>query len=163
PGDRVLLLIEDDLGVARQLYDAASARGWKVVVVAQGEAGFALAHKLLPAAVALALKLPDVDGWAVLDRLKHDQVVRHIPIVLIGDATERQRGLRLGAVGLLSKSASSAEVAGALERLAMLVERPLKRLLLVEDDDTERRSLVELIGNSDVEITAVGTGKEALV
>jgi CheY-like chemotaxis protein len=42
------------------------------------------------------------------------------------------------------------------------VDRPIKRLLVVEDDNASQQSIVELIGNGDVETTVVGTGEEAL-
>jgi hypothetical protein len=42
------------------------------------------------------------------------------------------------------------------------VDRPIKRLLVVEDDAVARQSIVELIGNGDVETTTVATGEEAL-
>jgi CheY-like chemotaxis protein len=42
------------------------------------------------------------------------------------------------------------------------VERPLKYLLVIEDDPAQRQSIVALIGDDDVETTAVGTGAEAL-
>nr|MBA3239784.1 response regulator [Acidobacteriota bacterium] len=42
------------------------------------------------------------------------------------------------------------------------VQRGVKRLLVVEDDDVQRMSIVELIGNGDVKTTAVATGEEAL-
>src|SRR5262249_7969040 len=54
------------------------------------------------------------------------------------------------------------EIAAALTHLAGLVNTPVKHLLLVEDNANERQSIIELIGNHDVETTAVGSAKEAL-
>ena len=42
------------------------------------------------------------------------------------------------------------------------MDRPVKRLLVVEDDEAARESIVELIGDGDVQTTTVGTGEEAL-
>jgi len=42
------------------------------------------------------------------------------------------------------------------------IERPVKNLLVVEDDQRQRDSIVSLIGNGDVKSTAVGSGQEAL-
>lgn len=50
----------------------------------------------------------------------------------------------------------------ALADIKCFVERQVKNLLVVEDDETQRLSIVELIGNSDVCTTAVGTGAAAL-
>jgi len=46
--------------------------------------------------------------------------------------------------------------------LKNFVERPVKNLLLVEDDEIQRMNIRELIGNGDVKTTVVGSGQEAL-
>src|SRR3712207_7837683 len=50
-----------------------------------------------PDAITLDIALPDMEGWTVLDRLKHDRVTRHIPVHIISGDEETARGLRLGA------------------------------------------------------------------
>jgi CheY-like chemotaxis protein len=75
---------------------------------------------------------------------------------------ERQRAVRLGAIAYLQKPASKDAVEQALGQLRNFVDKPMKRLLVVEDDDAQRKSIIELIGNSDVKTTAVATGREAL-
>jgi len=67
-----------------------------------------------------------------------------------------------GALGVASKPLTTDGVSGVMERLADCVARPVKNLLLVEDDRLQREHLVELIGNGDVHTTAVATGEEAL-
>ena len=73
-----------------------------------------------------------------------------------------QRGLRLGAIDFLIKPATKESLSEALTTLHEFVDRPVKRLLVVEDDEAPRQSIVELIGNGDVQTTTVGTGEEAL-
>jgi CheY-like chemotaxis protein len=70
--------------------------------------------------------------------------------------------LKLGALGHISKPANREELAEGIKSLKSFVERPVKQLLLVEDDDTLRNSMVELLGGGDVRIVAAGTGSEAL-
>jgi CheY-like chemotaxis protein len=53
-------------------------------------------------------------------------------------------------------------LAASFDRLAKIVACETKRLLLVEDDERERRSILALIGNHDVEVTAVGSAEDAL-
>src|SRR5206468_5714893 len=50
----------------------------------------------------------------------------------------------------------------AFQHLKDFIERPVKNLLVVEDDEIQTLSIQELIGNGDVKTTVVGTGKEAL-
>jgi CheY-like chemotaxis protein len=62
----------------------------------------------------------------------------------------------------LQKPVTSEAISEALSKIKGFVERRVKNLLVVEDDDTQRRSIVDLIGNSDVATTAVGNGAAAL-
>ncbi|WP_298921443.1 response regulator, partial [uncultured Nostoc sp.] len=161
-GDRVLLIVEDDVNFARILIEMAQQHGFKVITAQNGTTGLTLAQQFLPSAILLDIRLPEMDGWTVLDRLKHDQNTRHIPVHIMSVEEGRQRGLQLGAIAYLQKPLTSETISQALTKIKGFVERQVKNLLVVEDDDTQRLSIVELIGNSDVSTIAVGTGAEAL-
>ncbi|HEY9761084.1 MAG TPA: response regulator, partial [Trichocoleus sp.] len=162
PGDYALLIVEDDLNFARVLLDMARENGFKGIVSTRGDAGLALARELKPSAIMLDIRLPMMDGWMVLDRLKHDPTTRHIPVHLMSVEDGQKRGLKQGALAFLQKPVSSESIFEALSNIKQFIERPVKNLLIVEDDEPQRSSIVELIGNSDVSSTAVGTGAEAL-
>ncbi|MGH7525615.1 MAG: response regulator, partial [Gemmatimonadales bacterium] len=161
-GDRILLIAEDDPNFAQILLDLARDRGFKGLVAHRADRALALAREYQPTAVTLDLRLPDADGWTILDRLKHDPATRHIPVHIISVEENWQRGLRLGAIDFLTKPATKDSLSDALTTLHEFVDRPVKRLLVVEDDDVARQSIVELIGSDDVRTTTVGTGAEAL-
>ncbi|MEH2460692.1 HAMP domain-containing protein [Nostoc sp.] len=161
-GDRVLLIVEDDVNFARILLNMAQQQGFKVITAQTGSTGLMLAQQFLPSAILLDIRLPEMDGWTVLDRLKHDPNTRHIPVHIMTVEEGRQRGLQLGAIAYLQKPLTSETISEALTKIKGFVERQVKNLLVVEDDDTQRLSIVELIGNSDVSTTAVATGAEAL-
>jgi HAMP domain-containing protein/signal transduction histidine kinase/DNA-binding response OmpR family regulator len=161
-GDRILLIAEDDVNFAQILLDLARDRGFKGLVAQRADRALALAREYQPTAVTLDLRLPDADGWTILDRLKHDPATRHIPVHIISVEENWQRGLRLGAIDFLTKPATKESLSDALTTLHEFVDRPVKRLLVVEDDAAARRSIVELIGHGDVQTTTVGSGEEAL-
>jgi HAMP domain-containing protein/CheY-like chemotaxis protein/signal transduction histidine kinase len=163
PGDRVLMVVEDDAVFAQTLVDVARQHRFKAVVAHSGRAALELVKEVKPDAITLDLGLPDMDGWFVLDRLKHDPSTRHIPVHIISasDSPER-RGLEYGAIAVIGKPVDQSGLADALETIQGFLERRVKRLLVVEDDPTQRQSIVELIGNGEVSTTAVGTGQEAL-
>ncbi len=98
----------------------------------------------------------------VLDSLKHDPTTRHIPVHIISVEEGRQRGLQLGAIAFLQKPVNREALLEALADIKGFVERRVKNLLVVEDDELQRQSIVDLIGNSDVCTTAVGSGAAAL-
>jgi hypothetical protein len=162
PGDRALLIVEDDTAFAQILLDMARARGFKGLCAGRAETALRLVRDFSVDAITLDLQLPDRDGWTVLDRLKHDPKTRHIPVHIISVEDEEQRGLKQGAIAYLRKPASKEAVEEALGRIKSFVERPVKKLLVVEDNEVQRNSIAELIGNHDVETTSVATGKDAL-
>jgi HAMP domain-containing protein/CheY-like chemotaxis protein/signal transduction histidine kinase len=162
PSDRVLLIIEDDMNFARILLDMAREQGFKGLVAVRSETGLAMAREYNPDAITLDIRLPDMDGWTVLDRLKHDPNTRHIPVHILSVDEGRQRSLQLGALAYLQKPISREALTETLSNIKSFVERQVKNLLVVEDNETQRQSIVELIGNGDVGTTAVGTGAEAL-
>jgi len=161
-GDQTILIIEDDPVFAGILLDLAREKGFKGIVATSGEAGSVLVRRYQPSAITLDIRLPDVDGWTVLDRLKHDPATRHIPIRIISAPEEPMRGLRQGAIAQLQKPVSREAIDQALADIKGFLDRKVRRLLLVEDDAVQRSSIVELIGNGDVETAAVSTGAEAL-
>ncbi len=161
-GDRVLLIIEDDVPFARILLDLARQRGFKGIVALRGDVGLALARKWKPDAITLDLQLPVVDGWSVLDRLKHDPSTRHIPVHIISVMEGRHRGLHQGAIAYLQKPVTKEALETSLTNIRRFVERGVRNLLVVEDDEAQRKGIVELIGEGDVHSTAVGTGAGAL-
>jgi HAMP domain-containing protein/CheY-like chemotaxis protein/signal transduction histidine kinase len=163
PGERALLIVEDDPGFAQILLDLAHEKGFKGLVATRGDVALALARKYRPDAITLDIMLPDRDGWTVLDRLKHDPDTSHIPVHIISSGDEqRQRAIKMGAFTQLQKPVSREQLASAFDDIAAFVQRGVKRLLVVEDDDAQRMSIVELIGNGDVVTTAVASGEEAL-
>jgi len=162
PGDRVLLIVEDDPHFAEILLDLARERGFKGLVTHRADKALVLAREYLPTAITLDLRLPDADGWTVLDRLKHDWTTRHIPVHVMSVDEDWRRGLRFGAVDFLTKPVNKDLLSGALASLHAFIDRPVKRLLVVEDDEAQRQSIAELIGGADVEITGAATGAQAL-
>jgi len=162
PGDRVLLVVEDDPHFARIMYDLGHIHDFKVVIATTAARALAYTKEFAPAAITLDLCLPDYDGWTVLDRLKHDPSSRHIPVHVISVEEEGRRAARLGAIAYLQKPATKESLQEALGRLRSFVDQPMRKLLIVEDDDAQRRSIIELIGNSDVKTTAVSSGREAI-
>jgi hypothetical protein len=162
PGDKVVLIVEDDPAFASILLDLAHEREFKGIIAMRGDSALTLARKYRPDAITLDIKLPDRDGWTVLDRLKHDPQTSHIPVHIISGVEQRRRALQLGAFTHLQKPLTRDELAGAFDNISAFMKKGVRRLLVVEDDDAQRMGIVDLIGNGDVVTTAVPTGEEAL-
>ncbi|MDJ0763679.1 MAG: response regulator [Myxococcota bacterium] len=160
--DKVILIIEDDPRFASLLLKQCHEKGFKCVASATGERGLDLTRTFMPRAIILDLKLPGMDGWAVLDALKDDPKTRHIPVHIMSVEESSLDARRKGAIGHLTKPARKEELEEAFERLEETITRGLKELLVIEDDDDLRESIIKLIGNGDVRATAATTGEEAL-
>ncbi|MGO4524305.1 HAMP domain-containing protein [Microvirga sp. 2MCAF35] len=161
-GDRVVLIVEDDAMFASVLLELAREEGFRGLIAMDGASALALAHRYKPHAITLDIGLPDMDGWALLDLLKHDPRTRHVPIHVISVDDQKKRGLKAGAFGFLEKPVDREALMGALNRTKEFIDRPVKKLLLVEDDDIQRMSLSELMKSEQVDVTAVGTAETAL-
>ncbi len=161
-GDPVLLIIEDDSHYARILLDMARENGFKGIVTNKGAAGLFLARQFRPTAISLDIFLPDMLGWTVLNQLKLDPATRHIPVQVITLEDERRHGLARGAFSYVVKGPTTEGLEAAFDRIKQFVAPRKRRLLIVEDNDIERQSIVELLGHDDIEVVAVATGREAL-
>ncbi|HYE38817.1 MAG TPA: response regulator, partial [Ramlibacter sp.] len=162
PGDPVLLVIEDDPHYARILLGLARDKGFKGLVANKGALGLALAREYRPAAISLDIFLPDMLGWTVLNQLKLDPALRHIPVQIVTLEEERQHGLSHGAFNYLLKEPTTAGLEAAFDRLKEYTQPRTKRLLVVEDNAIERDAVVELLGYDDIDIATAGSGDAAL-
>ncbi|QSQ11298.1 HAMP domain-containing protein [Myxococcus landrumensis] len=162
PGDRVLLAVTHAPDPAARLRAAARVVGFKLLVSTEVEGALEAARNTRPVAVAVDLDLPELAGWVVLDRLKHDAATRALPVYTVSEEDHRERSLRLGALGHLRAAADPDAAAAALASLRDFMERPGRGLLIVEDDATHRQVLVDLLGSEDVRTVAVGSAAEAL-
>ena len=161
-GDSVLLIVEDDLHYAKVLLDLAREKGFKAIVAKTGAEALALARTYKPTAISLDVFLPDMLGWTVLNQIKQNPDTRHIPVQILTVEEERQYGLERGAFSFMKKPLTTEALAEAFERIKEFATPRVRQLLVVEDDPAEQLSIAELIGYHDIEITAAGTGTEAL-
>jgi signal transduction histidine kinase/DNA-binding response OmpR family regulator/CHASE3 domain sensor protein len=162
PGDRLILVIEDDLRFAAILRDMVQEVSFRCIVAATASDGLVAASTYRPSAILLDIHLPDHSGLVVLDQLKHNPMTRHIPVHVLSVADYTREALELGAVGYDLKPVKRAQILEALERLEAKFSQRLRRVLVVEDDERQRESIRHLLGNADVHIDAVDTAKGAL-
>jgi DNA-binding response OmpR family regulator len=123
-----VLIVEDDPTFATILLDAAHEAGLKGVVSTAGAGTLAMARKLQPSAITLDLGLADIDGFVLLDLLKHDPDTAHVPIHIVSGVDRSQAVMQMGAFGVTEKPAERKElvrVFGALRQEAE--KKPRKR------------------------------------
>jgi signal transduction histidine kinase/DNA-binding response OmpR family regulator/CHASE3 domain sensor protein len=163
PGARVILIVEDDTRFAAILRDLVREQGFQCVVTHTAADALLAAHLYRPSGILLDIQLPDHSGLGVLDQLKRDPQTRHIPVHVASVATVAQEALELGAVGYAMKPVNRDRLIEALRRLEAKSSQTLRRVLVVEDDPSQRESIRHLLASEDVQITAVATAGEAFV
>ena len=161
-GDRVVLIVEDDPPFADVLLGTAHEKGFKGIVTARGQTVLALALQFDVAAITLDIRLPDVDGWTVLDRLKRDPRTRHIPVHVISIEDDGPYGRQHGAIACITKPVSQEAIDGAFAAIRQVLDHNVRQLLVVEDKEEDRKAIGQLLGNGDIHMNSVATGQEAL-
>jgi CheY-like chemotaxis protein/CHASE3 domain sensor protein len=159
---RLVLVVEDDAAFARILYELAHEKKYQCLVAFDADEGLALAREYRPDAIMLDIRLPDRSGLSVLQLLKDDAQTRHIPVHVVSGSDNGEAALHLGAIGFALKPTTREQLMEVFRRIETKLTQKIKRVLLVEDDDRQRDSVVQLISDEDVEIVAVGSGEEAL-
>ncbi|MBV8989383.1 MAG: HAMP domain-containing protein, partial [Solirubrobacterales bacterium] len=177
--DPFVLIVEDDSTFATILLDLAREAGLKGVVSTAGAGTLAMARKLQPNAITLDLGLADIDGFVLLDLLKHDPQTRHVPIHVISGADKLSSVMEMGAFGVTEKPAEQEALARVFHDLeahirtaAPLIEivpeaggapAPVPsarsvpelagaKILIVDDDIRNIYSLTSVLETFDVEV-----------
>ena len=102
-----VLFVEDDPTVAQMYRLKLELDGYQVIMAKDGEEGLRLANEIMPDIVFLDIRLPKVDGFAVLEGLRSRDETRNVPVVILSNYGEQElveRGLKLGALEYLIKS-----------------------------------------------------------
>jgi len=185
--DPFVLIVEDDPTFATILLDAAHEAGLKGVVSTAGAGTLAMARKLQPSAITLDLGLADIDGFVLLDLLKHDPDTRHVPIHVISGVDRSASVLGMGAFGVTDKPAEREELVRVFRALrdeasgqkprkrkgksveqSLPVTRPVPELagakvLIVDDDIRNIFSLTSVLESHDVEVLHAERGKDGIL
>jgi two-component system, OmpR family, response regulator len=116
---RRILVIEDDPETAGQLADFLSTRGYQVDLATNGNDGLRLARSAAYAVMTIDRMLPEIDGIAIIRRLRESGVSTPALIVsALGEVDDRVRGLRSGGDDYLVKPFAYTELLARVEALA---------------------------------------------
>jgi CheY-like chemotaxis protein len=155
--------VDNDLGFAGVLMDLGRERNYKAMSTAFGAAGIALARERQPDAITLDICLPDIDGWHVLDRLKHDLATRHIPVYVITTEENAGRAFQLGAIGVLTKPVHTRDALNVVfDAFAERASREHPTLVVLGPDDVARHRLLGAAAESRAVVHSAASWRDAL-
>ena len=157
PGDKILLIVEDDTLFAGSLLEFSRRKGYKGIVAVSGDAAIRMAKRYHPMGIMLDIQLPVKNGWEVMDELKKDPQTRQIPVHIISSFEAKNESIQKGAVDFLSKSLAFENMDNVFERIEYFLNRSAKKVLIVEDNPRHARALAYFLGAHDVNMEIAGT------
>jgi CheY-like chemotaxis protein len=157
----LVLVVEDDVHIATVLRTYLEAEGYRVAVVDNGQQVIDAARDLAPFAITLDISLPKLDGWSVLNALKHDPATSAIPVVIVSIVDNRDFGLILGATDYLVKPIDHDRLRSTLRTIEQ--QRGTGgTILLVDDDPALRDVLGSVLTEDGWRVVTAADGEAAL-
>ncbi|EPG76170.1 HAMP domain protein [Leptospira fainei serovar Hurstbridge str. BUT 6] len=157
-----ILIIEEEEAFAILLLEMARKNGFKGLVALDGKTSFSLLKDFSVQAVLLDHRLPDMNGWLILNWLKKDPKFRHIPVQIISEQDEWRRSLRMGALSHITKAIEPNSIQEVFDKFSNFKNKTSRSLLIIDESEERLIELHELLGEQDLSIETAGSGREAL-
>ncbi|KRB59974.1 hypothetical protein ASD98_00355 [Flavobacterium sp. Root186] len=162
PNDKILLIAEDNITFAKILLERAHQHGIKAIVTTRGNDVVDYINQFQPHAITMDLNMPDTSGWKILDRLKTDFTLRHIPVYIISGEDERNKGLKRGARNFFLKPVKNELLTSLFNDIQDFKDKKEKNLLVVDDNEFELERIVEAVQGEDISVSTALTAKDAV-
>lgn len=188
-----VLVVDDILPNVKLLEAKLRGEYFDVLTATSGAQALELAEKQGPDIILLDVMMPGMDGFETCKRLKTNPATSHIPVVMVTaltDATDRVRGLEVGADDFLSKPVNDVALMArvrSLVRLKMTVDEwrirektadqfgivssrsdqmaestRAARVLVIEDKDFESEKFIETLHRDEDMVIPASTGEQGI-
>jgi DNA-binding response OmpR family regulator len=161
-GDKVVLIVEDDLRFGKILIEKAHNEGFKAIVAMSYIEVFEFINRFNPIALTLDVKLPDTSGWKILDLLRNDLNYRHIPIHLISGEENSALALKRGARSFHLKPLENESLNALFSDIASFQRNEVRKVLVVEDNELDASQIAKMLGDDSIDVSLADTGKKTL-
>lgn len=151
-----VLLVDDEPLLLSFVGQLLRQRGFTFHGVQEGGAGLALARAVQPDIVLLDEVLPDMDGIELLCRIRRDEQLSTVPVIMLsGKSTEsgRTRALRAGADDFIAKPFSAGELVARIHANVHMAQARRgadwreSELLRLRQSQQELRTLLDTVQN----------------
>jgi len=161
-GDKVILVIEDDLRFGKIMIEKAHEKGLKAIVATNYDEVFDFINRFFPMAITLDVNLPVTSGWKVIHLLHNDLTYSHIPIHVISGEENRILVLKRGARSFLLKPLENGLLNELFDDIISYDQKEIKSVLIVEDNEIDSSQIAKMLQDSRIKITIAETCKRAL-
>lgn len=152
PGDKVILIIEDDTVFAKALMKVSSKEGYKCLVAVRGDKGIELANQFQPHGILLDLQLPIKDGWQVMAELKNNPATKHIPVHMMSSYEIKHESRLKGAINFISKPVAFEQMNEIFKTLETAFQKDTKKVLIIEENIKHAKALAYYLDSFDVKV-----------
>ena len=150
PGDKTILIIEDDTHFASALLEFTRIQSYKGIVAVSGDEGIRMAKFYGPTGILLDIQLPVKNGWEVMEELKRDSGTRHIPVHIMSSFEAKKESLTRGAVDFINKPVAFDQMANIFRRIEAVLNHENSKVLIVEENPKHAQALSYYLGSFQV-------------
>lgn len=140
-GDKVILIVEDDINFAKSLLAFTQKKGYKGVVAVRGDYALNFALIYRPVGILLDIELPIKSGWQVLEELKNHSHTKHISVHIMSSHKLKQESLLKGAVDFLDKPVAFDRIPDVFKRIEHIINKESQKVLIIEDNPQHAKAL----------------------
>jgi signal transduction histidine kinase/CheY-like chemotaxis protein/CHASE3 domain sensor protein len=162
PGDRILLIIEDDTHFASALLNYTRSQHYKGIVAVEGNEGIRLAKSYFPTGILLDIQLPVRNGWEVMDELKKDPATRHIPIHVMSSFEAKKESIVRGAIDFINKPVVYEQMADIFKKIESVVKDENSKVLIIEENPKHAQALSYYLTSFQVQSSITRTVPESI-
>jgi signal transduction histidine kinase/DNA-binding response OmpR family regulator/CHASE3 domain sensor protein len=150
PGEKIILVIEDDVLFAAALLDYSRKKGYKTLVAVRGDKGIEMADKYQPAGILLDVQLPIKNGFEVMEALTKNVRTRHIPVHMMSSYELKKESLMKGAVAFINKPVAFEQLNTIFEKIEFVLHKKDKKVLIIEENNKHAKALAYYLGTYNV-------------
>jgi signal transduction histidine kinase/CheY-like chemotaxis protein/CHASE3 domain sensor protein len=159
---RLVLVVEDDVHGAELMKLDLESTGYRVLTASSAEVALDMLSRELPDLIILDILLPGMDGWEFLERIKADDRLTMIPVVIASVVADGTRGIALGAAQVIQKPVSREQLSATLAAIGMSSADNQKSVLIIDDDPKSVQILRTYFANEKYTVYAAYGGREGI-
>lgn len=160
PTARSVLVVDDDRYTTYILKGMLVAAGYKVWLAHDGDQALGIARDKKPDIITVDLRMPGVDGLALVEILKHDPDTRKTPIIVLSISDERDRAMSAGADAFLQKPIDAGPLLECVSGLLAERGKSRQKILLVDDDPGIRMICRDVLETHGYMVKEAGDGEK---
>lgn len=150
PGDKVIVIVEDDVEFAKILLKYARQQLYKGLVVVRGDLAADMVERYMPLAVLLDIQLPMKDGWHVMAEIKENPKTRHIPVHIMSSLQVKKKSILEGAIDFINKPFALEQMGEMFKKIEHALARHPKKVLIVEENPKHAEALSYYLGSFNI-------------